>query len=147
MPPLASPAAVRSRIDLDDEPTSAITTLGGLIRGRSLVVTEDRPVTELRRLFVEFRVPAVAVVDPAGGLRGVVTRSDVLRVTDRDACARDAMSGFVLTLPATAPIAQAAALIASEGVDQIVVTSAAGALLGMVSAIDLVRYFVRDRAP
>jgi CBS domain-containing protein len=51
------------------------------------------------------------------------------------------MSGFVFALPATSSVEQAAALMAYEGVGQIVVTGAGGKLLGMVSALDLVRYY------
>jgi CBS domain-containing protein len=141
MTALAMSAPPRRRLDFDDEPTPGPANLGGLIRGRSVVVTEDTPLDEVRRLLVELRVPAVAVVDAEDNLRGLVTRTDVLRVFQPDARAIDAMSGFVFALPATAPIEKAAALMAYEGVGQIVVTSARGTLLGMVSAIDIVRYF------
>jgi len=129
------------RLEFDDEPTPVVANLGGLMRGRSVVVAEDTPLDEVRRLLVEYRVPAVAVVDPDGHLRGLVTRTDVLRVTQPGARAIDAMSGFVFALPATAPVEKAAALMAYEGVGQVIVTSARGTLLGMVSAIDIVRYF------
>ena len=104
-------------------------------------MTEDTPLDEVRRLLVDYRVPAVAVVDAEGNLRGLVTRTDVIRVIEADARAIDAMSGFVFALPAAAPIEKAAALMAYEGVGQIVVTSARGTMLGMVSAIDIVRYY------
>jgi len=134
-----SPA--RSRAEFDEEPTSIIATLGGLIRGPSVVVNEDTPLAEVRRLLVELRVPAVAVVDSHDNLRGLVTRTDVIRVIEADARAIDAMSGFVFALPVSASIEKAAALMAYEGVGQVVVTSRTGTLLGMVSAIDIVRHF------
>lgn len=127
--------------ELDDEPTSVVTSIGGLLRRRAVVVAEDTPLVEVCRLLVEHRVPALAVVDAAGDLRGLVTRTDVLRLVDAGAHARDAMSGFVFALPASASIEKAAALMAYEGVGQIVVTSSGGSLLGMVAAIDIVRHF------
>lgn len=139
--------------EFDDEPTSVVTSIGGLLRRRAVVVTEDTPIVEVCRLLVEHRVSALAVVDGNGDLRGLVTRTDVLRLDDRGsggsggsideagACARDAMSGFVFALPASASIEKAAALMAYEGVGQIVVTSNDGTLLGMVAAIDIVRHF------
>jgi CBS domain-containing protein len=127
--------------DLDDDSTSLLDPLGELVSGHALVVAEDTPVTELCRLLVEHRVPALAVADRAGRLRGLVTRTDVLRATDAGARACDAMSGFVFALPASSSVERAAALMAYEGVGQIVVTGTGGALLGMVSAIDIVRYY------
>jgi len=125
----------------EDDPTSVVASVGGLLRSRAIVVTEDTPLGEVCRLLVEHRVPAVAVVDDEGDLRGLVTRTDVLRLVDVDARAIDAMSGFVFALPASASVEKAAALMAYEGVGQVVVTSRTGALLGMVAAIDIVRHF------
>ena len=87
------------------------------------------------------RVPAIAVLDAQGALRGVITRTDVLRALDCDtACARDAMSSFVFAMPARTAIEKAAALMAYEGVGQIVVTGFSGELLGMVSTFDITRH-------
>jgi len=46
-------------------------------------------------------------------------------------------------VPARADISRAARLVAYEGVGQIVVTDRDGALLGIVSAADLVRHFAQ----
>lgn len=134
-------AAAPRRFDFADDSTSLLDTIGELVNVHAIVVPEDTPVAELCRLLVEYRVPAIAVADAAGNLRGLVTRTDVLRASDTSARAGDAMSGFVFSLPAAASIERAAALMAYEGVGQIIVTGAGGALLGMVSAIDLVRYY------
>jgi CBS domain-containing protein len=48
-------------------------------------------------------------------------------------------------LPSYAPIAKAAALIGYEGVGQIVVTDRDGSLVGIVSSVDLVRYFATSK--
>src|SRR3979409_1269335 len=99
------------RRDFDDEPTPVIETLGALVRGPAVTVGRETPVTELRRMFVELRVPAIVVADANDTLCGLVTRTAVLRTIDASATAADAMSGFVFSLPAFAPIAKAAALI------------------------------------
>jgi predicted transcriptional regulator len=105
------------------------------------IVIETAPVGELRDLLIELRVPAIAVVDAERSLCGVVTRTDVLRgLGDPDATARDVMSGFVFALPVDSSIECAAALMAIEGVGQIVITARDGALLGMVSALDIARH-------
>ncbi len=102
---------------------------------------ESAPLGDVRELLLDLRVPAVVVVDRDRALRGIVTRTDVLRgQRDPDATARDAMSGFVFALTLDATIECAAALMAIEGVGQIVVTTEDDELLGMVSALDIARH-------
>ncbi|HUJ63790.1 MAG TPA: CBS domain-containing protein [Kofleriaceae bacterium] len=127
-------------IDFDDEPTAVIRTLGALVREPALVIDERAPLAEARRLLAESRVPALVVVDASDAVRGLITRSDLLAARD-DGRVLDAMSGCVFALRASAEVHAAAALIAYEGVGQVVVIDAAGQLVGMVSAIDLVRYY------
>ncbi len=93
--------------DFDDEPTPVIETLGALVRDPAVTVDRGAPIAQIRRMLVELRVPAVAVVDATDTLCGLVTRTDVLRTTDADATAADAMSGFVFSLPSYAPIGKA----------------------------------------
>jgi CBS domain-containing protein len=122
------------------EPPLAVATIGDLVRDPALTVGEATPLREVRRLLAEYRVPAVAVLDDGDAITGIVTRTDVL-LADDDARAADAMSCYVLALPATASIARAAALVGFEGVNQVLVIDTDRGLIGMVSAIDLVRYF------
>jgi CBS domain-containing protein len=127
----------------DDEPTAELWFLGSLVEGPALVVDETEPLATAQSMLVEQRVPALAVVDTARTLRGVITRTDVLRVlaTRTDAIVGDAMSGVVFAMPLEASIESAAALMAYEGVGQVVVTGAEGELVGMVSALDITRHF------
>src|SRR5258706_1527968 len=108
--------------DFDDEPTPVIETLGALVRDPAVTVDRGAPIAQILRMLVELRVPAVAVVDATDTLCGLVTRTDVLRTTDADATAAEAMSGFVFSLPSYAPIGKAAARIGSECFGPIVVT-------------------------
>jgi CBS domain-containing protein len=123
----------------DDTPTAVLDTLGSLVRAPAVVVSSATPLAAIRKLLVQRRIPAVAVVD-GEHLCGLVTRTDVLRTPDDDSVAGDAMSGFVFALPARAPIERAAALMAYEGVGQVIVIGPGGELLGMVSAVDIARY-------
>jgi CBS-domain-containing membrane protein len=54
--------------------------------------------------------------------------------------ARDIMMPFVVRLPDTATIDEAAALMASEGLHRLLVTSPAGTVVGIVSALDVLRW-------
>ncbi len=127
----------------DDEPTDVLGALGTLVSAPISVVQPDTPISEVLKLLVELRIPAVAVVDRCGAIGGIVTRTDLLRELARGdrATAGDAMSGFVFALSARSTVERAAALMAYEGVGQVVVTGSRGELLGMVSALDIARYF------
>jgi CBS domain-containing protein len=133
----------RTWFDRDDEPTTEVYLLEALVTEPAAIVDETEPIAVAQRLFVDCRVPAIAVVDAARTLRGIVTRTDVLRVVGSrsDALVGDAMSGFIFSLPADATVERAAALMALEGVGQIVVTDRDGQLVGMVSALDITRHF------
>lgn len=143
MPALSASALshVHSWFEPDDEITDQVTTLGALVTVPVVIVTPDTPIDEVRRKLVELRVAAVVVVDDDNTLRGIVTRTDVLRLADDHATAEDAMSRYVFALPAGAPIERGAALMAFEGVGQVVITGAGGALVGLVSALDVARHY------
>lgn len=102
----------------------------------------DTPIAEIQRLLAHERVPAVAVVDDAHALRGVITRTDVLRALGETRMQRasDIMSRFVLSLPPRAAIEKAAALMAYECVGHLAVLGSHGELLGLVSAVDVARH-------
>jgi CBS domain-containing protein len=129
--------------DFEDVPTQVLATLGSLVRAPAIVVGMTTPLADVRKLLAQRRVPAIAVVDDAHELRGIITRTDVLRWPP-DGAAGDAMSGFVFALPADAAIERAAALMAYEGVGQIVVIDRAGVLVGMVSALDIARHYALE---
>lgn len=126
--------------DLDDDPTAVRATLGSLVRGPALAVDRDTPLRDVRRLLLQHRVPAIAVVDRTSCLVGLVTRTDVLGLGDDECTAGDAMSGFVFALPLESTIEKAAALMAHEGVGQVVITRNGNELAGMVSALDIARH-------
>ena len=115
--------------------------LGSLIPGPALTIAERAPIGEARRLLVDHRVAAIAALDDHRQLRGVVTRTDVLRADDLATPVSELMSMFIVALPWSASISRAAALIAYEGVGQVVVMGIKRSLLGIVSAVDITRYF------
>ena len=61
-----------------------------------------------------------------------------------DSAVGDIMTPFAFSLPSHAPIAQAAALMAYEGVHRIVVTSTDGTIVGLVSGLDVLRWIARQ---
>ena len=127
----------------EDEITSRIATLGALVSSPVVVVTPETPLAEVRALFVERRVAAIAVVGDDSSLEGILTRTDVLRAPC-DSTAGDAMSRYVLALPAIAPVERAAALMAYEGVGVVAVFDVDAGLVGLVSSADIVRHYAME---
>jgi len=131
-------SVVEALTDMEDL-TREIETLAALAHKPFVIVAPEAPIADVRRHFIELRVPAILVVDRDDNLVGIVTRTDVLR-SHSDARACDAMSGAVFVLPVFASVERAAALMAYEGVGQIVVADD-GELVGVISALDLVRHY------
>jgi CBS domain-containing membrane protein len=124
----------------EDEVTRELETLASLARQPAIIIAPDTPIADVRTRFVNERPAAILVVDGDENLVGILTRTDALRA-DPDATAREALSGVVFVLPMFASVERAAALMAYENVGQIVITDGDGVLVGIVSAIDIVRHY------
>ena len=127
-------------------------------------VDEETPVRSLLRLFVAGGIGAVPVVNPRGVPVGVVSKTDVLRAIyedpdsadpmmeadsgeERDLPARNAdirasglMTPSPLTVPESASVAEAAAIMAREHVHRLFVVKQDGTIAGVLSAMDLVTW-------
>jgi CBS-domain-containing membrane protein len=62
----------------------------------------------------------------------------------RERTVRDIMMPLSFTLPESAPIARAAALMAYEGVHRVVVISPAGNVVGILSSLDVLGWLARE---
>ena len=104
-------------------------------------VTRDLPIDELSQLFLEDAISGAPVVDPEGRPIGMVTKTDLIR-RRCSSCAivDDIMTGEALALPEEATVSQAAALMASERIHRVVVVSGEGRIVGLVSALDVLRW-------
>jgi len=113
-------------------------------------VDEGAPVAHLRELLVERGQHCVPVIAREGRPVGMVTQTDLLRSlgqarrADGDMTAGAIMTALVFALPVTASVEQAAALMAYEGVEQIVVTGMGGEVAGVVRALDVARRCARS---
>jgi CBS domain-containing protein len=127
----------------------------------------DMPYKRLVELLAGHRISAVPVVSDAGRVLGVVSEADLLLKPGRpdqpepplhaafrrgrelrrkaDAlCARDLMTSPAVTVPPTAPIAEAARIMHHHHVKSVPVLDEAGRLVGIASRVDLLRVFLRD---
>jgi CBS-domain-containing membrane protein len=130
-----------------------------------MTVTPSTPIKELAGRLVELRVGALPVITPRDGVAGIVTETDLLRkeelqrdpdgshsahlsYRDRRAIATAETAGEIMNPhPATVrpetAVAEAARLMSRHQVGCLMVTDDGGKLLGMVSARDLLRVFLR----
>jgi CBS domain-containing protein len=134
------PANSPRRATTDDIVTRVLEPLGSLVHEPPVIVGTDTPMSQVRALLVFHEVAAVVVVDGDDTLRGLVTRTDALRAVDLDTPARAVMSRCRVVLAGGACIERAAALMASEHVDAVVVTRADATLIGLVTALDIARH-------
>jgi CBS domain-containing protein len=108
-------------------------------------VGERATLAELRELLVERGQHCVPVLGAEGRPVGMVTQTDLLRASGEGSrTAGDIMTALVFALPITASVEQAAALMAYEGVEQIVVTGMNGEVAGVVRALDVARRCARS---
>ena len=138
------------------------TPLSALMTRRVTCVTADVSLDSLRTLFLEKGYGSVPVVAADGKPIGVVTKTDLLRDFDSfegfaeelpsrgmdgfsgrpivRAVAADLMSRAVVSLPEEAPVSRAAAVMAFEGIQHVVVVSATdGTVIGILSSSDVMR--------
>ncbi len=73
-------AAVNGRIPpFDEHSVEAQTAIATLMKPRVLTATPDTEIRQIARVLIEQHIGAMPIMDYSGGLRGIVTRSDILR--------------------------------------------------------------------
>lgn len=131
----SGPPRRRSRRPTDGDRTP----LSAVMSAHITCVSEDLAAEELVALLVDRGFSGAPVVDSAGKPVGVVSRSDLLEDA-RGRLVRDIMMPIAFTLPESASLSHAAALMAYENIHRVPVVAADGAVIGIVSAMDIVRW-------
>jgi len=107
-------------------------------------VREDARISAIADLLLDRGFSAVPVVDADGRPLGIVSKTDLLRHYQGrpsvDARASEMMMSLVFVVDQRASIGDAAALMATEGVHRVAVVDHARAVVGVLSALDLVRW-------
>lgn len=143
-------------------PSTAIqTTIAAIMHPHPYTVTAQQPVQALLMLFVEHGISAAPVVDAQGQPLGFVSKTDVIRQLHRaqgesqlqpwwDAerlahvTVNTIMTPAVYSLTSETPIADAIAAMGFEGLHHLPVVDADGALVGMLSALDVLDWMARQ---
>ncbi len=98
----------------------------------------------LRTRLLERGVSGAPVVDDWGRVVGVASKTDLIEheVTSERGVktVAEIMMPMAFTLQAEAPIGQAAALMAYEGVHRVVVVDSRGCVIGLVTSLDIARW-------
>jgi CBS domain-containing protein len=131
----------RSQLALRGSPDDPISR----IMSRKVVCARpEMDASLLRARLLERGVSGAPVVDDWGRVVGVASKTDLIEheVTSQRGVktVADIMMPVVFTLPAEAPIGQAAALMAYEGVHRVVVVDQRGCVTGIVSSLDIARW-------
>jgi CBS domain-containing protein len=130
-----------------------------------VTVTRDTPFKDVVRAIERDRIGGVPVLDGDGVLAGVISEADLLRkpgahgrgtgaafqrwiglgrrAVPSGITAADLLTSPAVTVSATAQVAEAARLLNRHGIKRLPVVDDAGRLVGIVSASDLLRVFLR----
>jgi CBS domain-containing protein len=114
-------------------------------------VPEDMPVKEAAAFLAAEAVSAVPVVDEAGDPVGVLSRADIVKYLGeqtegaRDAPVREVMTQLLLSVEPDTPACTVVDALISLGVHRLFVTSNEGNVIGVVSALDILRHLCPAR--
>lgn len=126
-------------------PTIADRILIGQIMSREVVCGRpDLTVPALTALLIENHIGCVPIVDQDGKPKGIVTKLDLLEREWPGVTAADVMMPLAIVLNEHATIAHAAAVMAVEDFHHIMVIGKDGALVGVVSSMDVVRWLAKN---
>lgn len=142
----------------DDEGLLQVPTIADLVPVRRIMTRdvicarEDLDLATLLELMVRRHIGCVPIVDERGRPIGMVTKFDAIEqlVTEpkpggkRPIIAGDLMMPLALTLDEHASVGDAAAMMAVEDVHHVVIIAESGALIGVVSTMDIVRWLTAN---
>lgn len=119
-------------------------------------VGEELSAEELARLFATHQLSGVPVVDEDERLVGVVSRTDLLRAPEDEeevvpvlhperagATAAELMNPAPVVVREELSVPQAAAMMAAAHVHRVLVVSAEGSVVGILTTMDVVRWVAR----
>jgi CBS domain-containing protein len=130
---------------VDHTPVSAVMTTD------LFAVRPEVAVEAVAELLLERGIGGAPVVDEAGHLVGVVSKTDLIegaqvRPAPHHHAVAEAMTRGALTVPESAPVVEAAALMSGQGIHRVLVVTDEGELAGIVTSEDIVRWVARGAA-
>ena len=162
------PVRDRSEYSLLRRSRAEGTKVSTIMTADVLCVHADVSVDALVPLLLSQGISGVPVVDSTGAPLGIVSKTDLVREHYENGGARelrevpgapgdgyqesdlggslvgDVMIGMTFALPEDATVSQACALMAYEGVHRVPVVSADGKVVGILSALDVLRWLASE---
>lgn len=150
--PICEPSPPSRDVGLIQVPTIADLVAARRIMSREVICArEDLDVASLLDLMVRRRIGCVPVVDERGRPIGMVTKFDVVEqqlasgtASRTAATVADVMMPLAITLDEHATVAHAAAMMSIEDVHHVPIVADGGALIGIISTMDIVRWLAAN---
>ncbi|MFN7972620.1 MAG: CBS domain-containing protein [Acidobacteriota bacterium] len=157
----SDPAPVRAPATAEPLPRAARTPVSRIMTRAVVCVPSSLTVSVLETLLTEKRISGVPVVDAEGRPIGIASKTDLVRMrseasdvarrrktrTGKAAASvpaartvRDVMTPIALTISEGTSVAEAAGVMNQEGLHRLPVVDADGKIVGILSAMDLLRF-------
>ncbi len=135
----------------DDAPSFADRTpVWAIMRSDVYCIRRDVGITRAMSILLEAGIGGLPVVDEDGFPEGMLSKTDLVRWMWETGASpgvqtkvADLMTPLAFTLPAEVMISHAAALMAVEGVHRLPIVATSGKVIGIVSALDVVRFLAK----
>lgn len=125
---------------------NTLTKVSALMTTELVRIMPSTPLSEAKALFDKHRIHHLPVVDPEGGLLGMLSKSDFLKTLDHDASATitgELMSTHLAKLEPTDDIRTAANVFALNMFHALPVVEG-GKLVGILTTLDLIRLMDKE---
>ncbi|MBK6513284.1 MAG: CBS domain-containing protein [Polyangiaceae bacterium] len=109
-----------------------------------MCVSPDTPIDRVRSKLIEAVIECLPVVDPDGKPVGVIGPVDLMSKPGAT-IASSAMTCPVATIDEMTPMTRAAAVMAYEGIHHLLIVNDSGALIGVLSSLDVLRHVGQDQ--
>ena len=122
------------------------------VMSRHLVTTRKEVLAgEVVKQMLRSHIGCVPVVDERGHPRGIVTKTDLLELIAKpamlaNATVADVMMPLAIVLDDRATVAHCAQMMTLEDFHHVMIVASGGALIGVVSSQDVVRWLVANDA-
>ena len=111
----------------------------------AITARPDTTVDALIGLMSHYQIGCVPIIDDRDQPTGIVTKRALLESrNDGRTRAREVMTSRVQTLPSSATLARAAAVMSTEVIHHLLVVDDDQRLIGVISTVDLTRWLARE---
>ena len=112
-------------------------------------VSREMPITKLEELLLDLGISGAPVIDTDGRPVGMISKTDLVaahrrgKITDETRVA-DIMMPMTFCVGMDETVAKTAGLMAYEGLHRIPVVNREGRVVGLVAALDVLRWLARE---